>query len=277
MEMPAPPVDDSCKSLYYTIIHNKINAYSQTLISIILLAKITFFFFFFILFPDYHRQSPYSSGYEDNSSPLSIACSPHSTISNGSISYEFMAPPHSDTLTTMASTAPGVPPLPPPPTCITTLPLTTSTFQAGIESQKCIYTTAPPVYYPPITQVDAWPPQPPPPSLTRFSEPTGFVPPHSSAVMGTSVAEGEVPINVIEQAFPDSDSIIYYPLTPESPEDKHNTFQCADYAPPPSDIYPTGVAAMPMCTPYMPHVLSKQQTATNLKRELILKAIAVYV
>ena len=90
--------------------------------------------------------------------------------------------------------------------------------------------------------------------------------------MGTSVAEGEVPINVIEQAF-DTDSITYYPLTPESPEDKHDSFaQCQDFSP--VSFLPPGMpAGVPFSTQFMPHVLSKPPTTT--KGETIVKLTSV--
>lgn len=136
-------------------------------------------------------------------------------------------PPPVDSLTSMASTGVSLPP-------ITTIPLTTTTplhFPTDLDNnQKNIYTTAPPQpnFYPPISQTGVWPQ---PQHLARFNE-AGFVPPHSAAMICTSVADGgEVPINVIDQhtGFPETD-IAYYPLTPESPENRQAAYAChADF------------------------------------------------
>lgn len=229
------------------------------------------------LSPDYHAQSsPYSPPYDDISSPHSMACSPHSNVSCSPIActganfetYITAPPPPVDSLAacSMASTGVSLPP-------ITTIPLTTTTslhFPTELDNQKsAVYTTAP-NYYPPISQTGAWPQ---PPHLTRFNEPA-FVPPHSAAMICTQVTDGgEVPINVIEQpGFPDADPITYYPLTPESPDNRQAAYAChAEFAAmqKPGLYLPPGA----LCSPFSAHVKS----APN-KRESILKVTtAIYI
>ena len=222
---------------------------------------------------DYHGQtSPYSPPYDDTSSPHSMACSPHSNVSCSPIACTganfdtYMPPPPVDSLASMASTGVSLPP-------ITSIPLTTTTtlqFPTELDSHKSVYTTAPPPtcnFYPPISQTGAWPQQ-----LTRFNEP-GFVPPHSAAMICTSVADGgEVPINVIEQpGFPDTDSIAYYPLTPESPENRQAAYTCHDFAMQKPGLYlPHGAPIM--CAPFSTHV----KPTTSTKGETIMKVTIVY-
>lgn len=235
------------------------------------------FSLFNLFHTDYHgHSSPYSPPYDDASSSHSMACSPHSSVSCSPIActganFETYIPPPPavDSLASMASTGVSLAP-------ITTIPLTTTTslhFPAELDNnQKNIYTTAPPQpnFFPPISQTGAWPQTQ---HLARFNEP-GFVPPHSAAMICTSVADGgEVPINVIDQhtGFPETD-IAYYPLTPESPENRQAAYAChADFATmqkAPGLYLPPGAPVL--CTPFPNHV-----KPTPNKGETILKVITV--
>ena len=276
--IPAPgsPVDEACKCLN----HLTCSYTLQLILTNSLNTLYTILFSFFLI--DYHAQSsPYSPPYDDTSSPHSIACSPHSNIScspiacTGANFETYMPPPPPvDSLASMASTGVSLPP-------ITTIPLTTTTslhFPTELDNnQKSgIYTTAPPPpnFYPPISQTGAWPQ---PQHLARFNEP-GFVPPHSAAMICTSVADGgEVAINVIDQhtGFPETD-IAYYPLTPESPENRQTAYACpADFAamhaqkPGPGLYLPGGPV---LCAPFSTHV-----KPTPNKGETILKLIAACI
>lgn len=177
----------------------------------------------------------------------------------------------------MATTGVSLPP-------ITSIPITTATctsleYHPEMENhQKCIYTMAPPlhiagqqVFFPPASQTGEWASHQPP----RFTEPN-FVPPHSAAMIGTSVAEGELPINVIinEQQFPDTDSISYYPLTPESPEDRQTTYICQDFAAIPKEaiFLPPGASQMTICPPPFAHGPVKAPSST--RGETVVKNIA---
>lgn len=213
-----------------------------------------------------------------------MACSPHSTVSCNSITganYEQFIPPQAaDPLTSMATTC-GVS-LPP----ITSISLTTTSslqYQPEMENHKSIYTTAPPLhiaqaYFPPVSQTGEWASQPP--TLTRFNEPNCVPPPHSTALIGTSVAEGELPINVIvnEQQFPpDTDSISYYPLTPESPEDRRAAYICPDFANLPKEaiFLPPGAQPPPMtlqCSPF-----TSQVKPPGHRGEIIVKPMPIVI
>lgn len=92
----------------------------------------------------------------------------------------------------------------------------------------------------------------------------------------TSVADGgEVPINVIDQhtGFPETD-IAYYPLTPESPENRQAAYAChPDFAAmqkAPGLYLPPGAPVL--CTSFPNHVKSPPN-----KGETIPKVIAVTI
>ena len=89
----------------------------------------------------------------------------------------------------------------------------------------------------------------------------------------TSVAEGEVPINVIEQQFPETDSITYYPLTPESPENRQAAYSCHDFvAMQKSGLFlPPGAHPVPMVNPFPTPV-----KPPNNKGETIVKLVYLF-
>ena len=108
-------------------------------------------------------------------------------------------------------------------------------------------------FYPAISHAGEWPSQP-----ARFTE-TGYVPAHSEAIMiPTSVPDGELQIRVIDQTF-DPDTIAYYPMTPDSPENK---FNCQDYQKP--AIFVPTCGPLPTMGIHMPHDVKPHATT---KRE----------
>ena len=98
--------------------------------------------------------------------------------------------------------------------------------------------------------------------------------PQSPYLQGLSVdCGGEVPINVIEQpGFPDTDSIAYYPLTPESLKNRQADYTCHDFAMQKPGLYlPHGAPVM--CAPFSTHV----KPITSTKGETIMKVTIVYI